>query len=128
MAICMNNVAQRFLAETDTRAEERVAVKYYKQIDYDPSRYEILFDRWQRWIWHMELLVRKSTRAANWVAEVVRRDLNPAFFAVTGKFTLTEQDDLSYVTHAPEFSEVQKKELPTGLDLKQPEPPADEDD
>jgi len=75
-----------------------------------------------------EFLIRQSTRAANWVAEVVRRDLNPAFFAVSGKFTLTEQDGLGYVTRVLEFTSDQRKELPKGLDIAQPQPPADEDD
>jgi len=119
----MNSAAQRFLAETEERGDERVEVKYYKQIDYNPGLYETLSDRWQHWVWHMDLLITESTRAANWVAEIVRRDLNPAFFAVTGKFTLTQQEDLGYVTHAPEFTDDQKKELPGGLDLNQTAPP-----
>lgn len=126
LSICMNAAAQRFLAETETRGDERVEVKYYKQRVYEQSDYEFLSDRWQSWIWHMELLIRQATRAANWVAAVFRRDLNPAFFAVTGKFTLTEQEDLGYVTHAPEFTDEQKQQLPDGLDLKQPEPPPDD--
>jgi hypothetical protein len=127
LSLCINASAQRFLEETESRGEERVEVKYYNQRAFEKSRYDFLFNRWQNWSSHMVLLVRQATRAANWVAEVVRRDLNPAFFAVSGKFTLTEPSDLSFVTHLPEFSEEQKLQLPDGLDLKQPEPPDDEE-
>lgn len=120
LSICINTAAQRFLTETETLGDERVEVKYYKQIGYDPARYQALFDRWDLWNLHIELLITECTKAANWVAEVVRRDLNPAFFAVAGKFSLIQQDGLGYVTHVPEFTQDQKKQLPTGLDLKQP--------
>lgn len=127
LSISMNSAAQRFLAETEQHDDERVEVKYYKQIGYNPDLYETLSDRWQHWVWHMDLLITESTKAANWVADIVRRDLNPAFFAVTGKFTLTQQQDLGYVTHALEFTDDQKKRLPDGLDLKQPTPPPDDE-
>jgi hypothetical protein len=121
LSMCMNTAAQRFLQESERQGDDRVEVKAYNRRAHSQEVYERLFDRWQRWIWHMDLLIRESTKAANWLAAVVRRDLNPAFFAVNGKFTLTEQVNLDFYTHAPEFTDEQKQRLPDGLDLKQPD-------
>jgi hypothetical protein len=128
LSICMNTAAQRFLAETETRGDERVEVKYYKQRYYEQDVYDRLVDRWEDWNQHMALLITEATKAANWLADVVRRDLNPRFFSVAGKFTLTEPADLSYVTHTPEFTDEQKQQLPDGLDLRQPKSPEDDED
>ena len=70
----------------------------------------------------------EATKAANWVAEVIRRDLNPAFHAVSGKFTLTVPKGLGFIRVAPEFDDERKPKLPEELDLSQPQVPDDEDD
>lgn len=124
LSICMNAAAQRFLAETEEQGDERVEVRYYRNAASAPA-YHMLFARWEQWAAHMELLIREATKAANWVAEIVRRDLNPGFFAVAGKFYLTIQDGLSFVTVVPEFTADEKATLPSSLDLTQPEVPAE---
>ena len=127
LSICMNSAAQRFANETEEQDNERIQVKYY-QSARDQETYDVLFDRWERWSAHMDLLICQATKAANWVAEVVRRDLNPAFFAVSGKFILTVPDDLSFVTSAPEYTAAERASLPASIDLKQPEVPHDDDE
>ncbi len=42
----------------------------------------------------------------NWVADVVRREINPMFFATEGKFTVTTGPNMQFqfVTHVLEFT------------------------
>jgi hypothetical protein len=129
LSICMNKAAQRFVDETEERDDERIQVKYYQSERGQENR-DYLFNRWDKWVAHMDLLIVQPTKAANWLAEVVRRDLNPAFLAVSGKFILTVPDDLRFATFAPEFSPEEKARLPAGLDLTQPDDAdeAEEDD
>jgi hypothetical protein len=125
LSICMNRAAQRFADETEEQNSERVQVKYYQSAT-DRHTYDFLSDRWEKWVAHMNLMMHQATKAANWVADVVRRDLNPAFFAVSGKFILTVPDGLGFLTYALEYTAAEKASLPANLDLMQPE--VDDDD
>lgn len=125
LSIYMNAFGQRFLDESEDQDDLRVEVKYYKQRFYEQSEYDALFDRWEKWQEQIEFLIFQASKAANWMADVVRRDLNPAFFSLAGKFTVTVSDDLSSRTFLPEFTAEEKTNLPDGLSL---EPPAAVDD
>ena len=59
-------------------------------------------------------LVVDATCAANWFADVVRRDIDPMFFVKTGKFGILQGPcaDLSTVAGIPEFEAKVKDELP----------------
>ena len=61
-----------------------------------------------------------ATKSANWVAEVVRRELNPSFFAVPGKFVVTSGPNMEgvYVTRVLEYSEEQKNAEPEVITAK----------
>lgn len=53
-------------------------------------------------------------KAANWLADTVRRDVNPAFFAVAGRFLLTLGPDatLGFETHVFEYTPEEKTAQP----------------
>jgi hypothetical protein len=66
------------------------AHKYYRISPYEQDLYERLLKEWEIWCEVCDELMRETTRAANWVATVVRRELNPMFYVLEGKFYLTE--------------------------------------
>ncbi len=92
--------------------------KFYNIDDWDPPRYERLSHQWDKWTEACDGLIREATRAANWVASVVRRELNPMFYALEGKFFLTEGPDmtLSFSSHVYEYSEEEGDGLPDALE------------
>jgi hypothetical protein len=128
LSIYMNAAAQRFWQESEDEGEFRVEVKYYKKRYYPQAQYDALFARWETWQRDCEFLIIQSAKAANWMADVVRRDLNPAFFSITGKFSLTISDDLRFRTFLPEFSANEKAVLPQNLSLEPPPAEAGEED
>ena len=54
-----------------------------------------------------------ATKAANWSAEIVRRDINPLFYATKGKFfvIMGPFDDLDFRSYFFEFTPEEKKEM-----------------
>lgn len=72
---------------------------------------------WEDWIDNCESLVIEATKAANWVADVVRRDVNPQFFLSEGRFTVTNGPDesLTYSTAVFEFSQEERGHMPDAL-------------
>lgn len=60
-------------------------------------------------------LIAAATMAANWVSDVVRRELNPAFRITQGKFCLFWDGEEAVVL---EFSEVEKKEQPAAIEQR----------
>ena len=66
---------------------------------------------YKEWLKEHDRFIYESTKSANWVAEIVRRELNPSFFAVPGKFVITSGPDMegAYVTRVIEYSERREK-------------------
>ncbi len=116
LAILAHRAAQEFMEHSEERGEFYFAHRFYRRDthyeDYDKRVDE--FDSWQEECYR---LLKDSTRAANWFAEVVRRDINPMFFAAKGKFLTTEGPfaDMSFRTSLLEFTDEQKNALPDSL-------------
>lgn len=49
-------------------------------------------EEWDRWRKHCYAWVYETTKSVNWLAHVVRRDLDPLFFAAEGKFVVYEDN------------------------------------
>ncbi|MEM8810006.1 MAG: HNH endonuclease [Cyanobacteria bacterium P01_G01_bin.38] len=64
-------------------------VQFYKIPEWDTGVYEKLAHEFNEWVKECHQLIIDSTKAANWLREVVRRDINPMFFASEGKFVAT---------------------------------------
>jgi hypothetical protein len=45
---------------------------------------------WDHWRKRCYAWIYEATKGVNWIADVVRRDLNPLFFAADGKFAVIE--------------------------------------
>ncbi|MNR82469.1 hypothetical protein D3C72_132280 [compost metagenome] len=115
LAVVLHDAAGTFLEHAQLH-EEGVYYpdKFYRNngnfnpnYDEDLEKYEL----WQKDCWD---LIKKATCAANWFADVVRRDINPTFFAAAGKFGIEDGpfDNGRYYASFPEFTEEAKAGLP----------------
>ena len=83
--------------------------KFYKTSGWNKDYHRLLAE-YRKWMMLQAELISKATKAANWVAEVVRRDLNPAFFAVPGFFVVDDAPamDASFFDQIEKFSDEEK--------------------
>jgi hypothetical protein len=90
--------------------------KFYKGNGFNPN-YDEDLDKYDAWLQECFRLVREASKAANWFAEVVRRDINPMFFAEAGKFVILEGpfQDLNYYASVLEYSQHEKDERPDAV-------------
>lgn len=109
--------SQVFMRHSERTPDFYVADRFYRRPAFNPNYDEQLaeFEAWQD---SCNQHLRDATKAANWFADVVRRDINPMFFAAQGKFLVSEGpfNDWSYRTHLLEFTEEEKAKLPAALD------------
>lgn len=87
-AIC--NAFYTFAEHCRYASERLVGVPFYKAEGVTPQNYHQLRDQFDRWMNHQEQHIVEATKAANWFADVVRRDINPLFFALEGRFVVAE--------------------------------------
>lgn len=94
-------------------------VQFYKISEWDTEKYNRLIKEFDVWVEECHQLVIDATRAANWFREVVRRDINPMFFAADGKFVATypwsADMGLSHRYLLPEYTQDEKDSLPDSL-------------
>ena len=116
LAILLHLAATTFMEHSTRSNEHYLPFKFYKAMSFNPN-YDRDLDQYQQWLDECWRLVKESTKAANWFADVVRRDINPMFFAERGKFVILEGpfSDLQYYASIPEFSDVEKNERPDAL-------------
>jgi len=73
-----------------SKAKDNILVeeRFYKSRGWieDDNEYRQLFNEYDAWQKKCKNHVIEATKAANWFADVVRRDINPLFFATKGKF------------------------------------------
>lgn len=95
-------------------------VQFYKISEWDIERYDKLSHEFDDWVEECHQLIIDATKAANWFREVVRRDINPMFFAAEGKFIATypwSSGDigLSHTYLLSEYVQQEKDSLPDSL-------------
>jgi hypothetical protein len=85
-------------------------IRFYRYAT-DPSTHEKLAEEYEQWIDEQSAFLFEAAKCANWMADVVRRELNPMFFAIPGKFVVTTGPNMSmqFVTQALEYSTEEKK-------------------
>ena len=115
-SILLHRAAQTFQEHSETHGDRLHPYKFYKAFGYNYN-YDEDIERYKEWIIKCHHLIREATKAANWFADVVRRDVNPMFFAEKGKFLIMEGPfmDMSFGTALVEFNESEKNELPDSL-------------
>jgi hypothetical protein len=117
LAILINRAAQKFLEHSEKRGDTLYPYKFYCWERQPNPNYKKDLHRYMEWVEQCYYLIGEATKAANWFADVVRQDVNPMFFAVEGKFLVTEGplEDLSFHTRLLEFNDEQKTRLPESL-------------
>jgi hypothetical protein len=116
LSFLLHRAAEKFLEHAKEQNNRYVTERFYRAIypnpDYD--RDVRLFELWEH---ECNDLIRDSTRAANWFADVVRKDVNPMFFIESGRFLVQEGPfmDFGYRTSLLEFTEQEKAEFPQKL-------------
>ena len=68
----------------------------------------------KEWVIKCQILIFESTRAVNWFAEVVRKEVDPRFFE-EGKFLVTYGPNDDYATSLLEYNCQEKSVLPAGF-------------
>ena len=83
-----NEYKQLFIFIRVLYPPSRFEDKFYKSRGWiqDPNEYKQLFNEYEAWQDKCQHHVKEATKAANWLADVVRRDINPLFFATKGRF------------------------------------------
>lgn len=103
-----------FLEHAVQKGEYMHAHKFYK--DGYNENYHSDLERYREWVKSYRHLVLEATKAANWFADVVRRDVNPLFFAEHGKFVVEEgYGRLGIYFDVLQFTEEEKQNLPDSL-------------
>jgi hypothetical protein len=84
------------------------------------STYDELLALYNEWIDEQEDFLFEATKSANWVAEIVRHELNPLFFAVPGKFVVTVGPGMNaaFATRVVEYNEEEKRHEPEAVIAK----------
>ena len=87
--------------------------RFYHIPEWNPPLYERLSKEYEAWHDKCENHVIEATKAVNWLADVVRRDINPLFFATKGKFFIVMGpfDALEFRSFFLEYTEKEKKEI-----------------
>lgn len=115
-SILVHRAAQLFIEYSDTHGDRLLPFKFYKAHGFNEN-YDEDVKRYNAWIDQCHHLIREATKAANWLADVVRRDINPMFFAEKGKFLVMEGPfmGMSFRTALLEYGEDEKSDLPNSL-------------
>ena len=115
-AVLLHDAASTFMEHSDKKDDRYWPNKFYKAGGFNPN-YTRDLAKYEAWLEKCFGLVKDATRAANWFADVVRRDINPMFFAERGKFVVIEGlfMDFKYRASVPEFTKEKQDKLPEAL-------------
>lgn len=98
---------------SETRDGILVEERFYKSRGWieDHNEYQQLFKEYDAWQNKCKNHVIEATKAVNWLADVVRRDINPLFFATKGKFfvIMGPYDVLTFRSLFFEYTEEEKR-------------------
>ncbi len=108
-------------ADSDATGEMLEGDRFYKINEWNPEKYKKLTDEYKVWLDQCSAWIFETAKAANWLADVVRRDINPLFFAEQGKFLLHHgpyAPDFHYITSLAEYTAEEKIALPASLEQR----------
>lgn len=99
-----------YMENAESKGDVFVEDRTYKRTWHDQKVFREIVTRRDSWERCLDELVREVVKAANWLADIVRRDINPLFMATQGKFSLVHGPDerLSFQTTIPEYSADEK--------------------
>lgn len=113
LSVKLHLAAQEFMRHSIRRGDYLYPVKFYKDIDNNPN-YNEGVKEYIEWINNCHSKLIEATKAANWFADVVRRDINPMFFA-EGKFLTMEGDFIGCEVKLHEYTPQERTVLHQSL-------------
>lgn len=108
-AISTDKAWAAFAPNLDRHENWYIAYKFYKADGFNPN-YNKDVERYEKWQSRCMDSMLEATKAANWFADVVRRDVNPMFFVATGRFTCGELHTGTPPV-PPEYTEAEKQNI-----------------
>jgi hypothetical protein len=116
LAVLLDITAKTFMVHSELHGDTYGPSKFYEKRAWNENYHRDL-ERYEKWKGECYQLIWESTKATNWFADVVRRDVNPMFFADKGKFIIFNGPVSDY-SNGPcllEFEEQEKDKLPDVL-------------
>lgn len=115
----LHNGVELFMKHCEKIENQYTEIKFYKISEWNPELYHELLKEYEEWHDKCEKHIDEATKAANWFAEIVRRDINPLFFTTKGKFFLEKgpYEMLQFRTYFLEYTEEEKEEICRTYDL-----------
>jgi hypothetical protein len=110
----MNTMLNFYMKNAESREDYYVEDRSWKRNQWRTEEvFRELASKRDRWGKYLDELIIEVAKAANWLAELVRRDINPLFMATDGKFSLVwgPGNHLSFQTIVPEYSVDEKRQL-----------------
>jgi len=117
LSILLLRAVNKFMEHAEYVNGTYMPIKFYKVRDPNPN-YDRDVVRYHQWLNECYELIHEATCAANWFAEVVRKEINPMFFAEAGKFVVVDgpfSPGMTYRASVPEYSDEEKPNLPDSL-------------
>jgi hypothetical protein len=117
LSIAINEAVQTFLKHSkQSRDGQYYETDQFYRIDhYDESRYDKLLSEYNSWVNECDNYMYHVAKAANWFSDIVRKDINPNFFAVKGKFLITYMNGLEVISLLKEYNQQEKDSMPQSL-------------
>jgi len=119
LSMAAQRAANSFLehCDDDPRSDDRLlVVKWYRSEHHEDSDARVEREKqWEAWDDERSRWVRELCRAANWWADVARRDINPRYLVKVGRLTLTSGDLMGTSSKLFDYTSEQKSQLPKEL-------------
>lgn len=98
----------------DSKRDKWFGDKFYKNNGHFNINYHADLEVFEKWIEKVLDLSIEATKALNWLADEVRKEINPLFYAEKGKFSFITgpYENMRDLLHCPEFSDQEKSGLP----------------
>jgi hypothetical protein len=110
----INIMLNFYMKNAESREDCYVEDRSWKRDQWHTEeRFRELAAKRDVWEKYLNELLLEAVKAANWLADVVRRDINPLFMATDGRFSLVWGPDerLTFHTIVPEYSADEKRQL-----------------
>ena len=111
LARAIHEAMENFIEHNEREGNYLFGVKFNKIDEWNEEEYNKRLKDYAEWREKCDNLVLEATKGANWIAEVVRRDIDPDFYAAEGKFMVEIGPDerMRVKTLIPEFTPEEKK-------------------
>lgn len=116
LSISLSLASNKFMEHSELHGDTYYPHKFYKAGDWNDNFNHDL-KKYNDWVDSCHATIHFATKAANWVGDVVRKDINPMFFAESGKFLTIEGDIRGFDARLLEFTNEERERLPDALNL-----------